>query len=225
MEYFKHYSNASSSRTINHLFDEFGHAGYAYWFLLLELCNENWDGHSEPKFTFHTRIVRQKLRISYRKLELFLGKTSEKGALLFELSKSELSLEIPKLLEVKTSRSVIKSNKKQLTVYKNRIEENRRESIPPDFFTQSVEYLNDACNRSFDHRTKATRNALRKIFKCGYGIDDIRSVIDFKKSEWGTCEKMEGNLKPSVLFRFSNFEKYADEAKEKKARVKKLLEE
>ena len=117
MDYFKHYSTASDSKLVNHLFDEYGHKGYAYWFLLLELCAENWDGKSDPCFKFHTRIVRQKLRISLGKLEHFLRKSSSFCNVSFQLSETELEIEIPKLAEVKTSRSVIKSNKKQLTVY------------------------------------------------------------------------------------------------------------
>ena len=111
MDYFKHYSTASDSKLINHLFDEFGHHGYAYWFLLLELCAENWDGKTDPKFRFHTRIVRQKLRISQGKLELFLTFCSGFTEVLCNFSKFELEIGIPKLAEVKTSRSVIKSNK------------------------------------------------------------------------------------------------------------------
>lgn len=123
MQYFKHFANASDSRTINHLFDEFGHAGYAGWFLLLELCSEKFDGKSEPKFSFHTRIVRQKLRFSRKKLELFLEKCSEKGSLTFQLSEKELHLHIPKLLEVKTSRTLTKNSKNQLTVYREKDKE------------------------------------------------------------------------------------------------------
>lgn len=119
MDYFKHYSTASDSKLINHLFDEFGHTGYAYWFLLLELCAENWDGKSDPSFRFHTRIVRQKLRISLGKLEHFLGFCQGFNGVLFQINKSEIYLDIPKLAEVKTSRVVIKSNKKELTVYKD----------------------------------------------------------------------------------------------------------
>lgn len=117
MDYFKHYSNASESKLLNHLFDEFKHTGYACYFLLLELCSEHWDGQAAPKFTFHERIVRQKLRISRTKLNLFLNICSTNSNLLFEFSEKELHLELPKLLEIKTSRKVIKSNKKELPVY------------------------------------------------------------------------------------------------------------
>ena len=111
MDYFKHYSTATDSKTINHLMDEFGLNGYAWWFLLIELCTENWDGKTEPRFRFHLRVVRQKLRISLAKLKLFLEKSSEFSNLSFNFYEKELEISHPKLLEVKTTRSVIKSNK------------------------------------------------------------------------------------------------------------------
>ena len=117
LDYFKHYSTASDSKLINHLFDDFGHSGYAYWFLLLELCAENWDGKSDPSFKFHTRLVRRKLRITRVKLESFLGRCQVIAGLRFQFSGSELEIDIPKLAEVKASRSVIKSNKISKTVY------------------------------------------------------------------------------------------------------------
>lgn len=123
MDYFKHYATASMSNTINHLFDEFGHQGYACWFLLLELCSENWDGETDPKFNFHSRIVRQKLRLSSRKVQLFLEKCSTLGALSFRFSEKNIEIDLPKLLEVKTTRKVIKSNKKQSRVYKEKEKE------------------------------------------------------------------------------------------------------
>lgn len=134
MDYFKHYSTAGEGNTLNHLFEEFGHHGYAYWFLLLELCNHNWDGKSEPSFTFFESIVRKKLRISSTKLKLFLNFCSTKTELSFNISGKDLNIHIPMLLEVKTSRNVIKSNKNQLTVYieenRERIEENRLLEAP-----------------------------------------------------------------------------------------------
>lgn len=173
MDYFKHYSTASDSKLINHLFDDFGHSGYAYWFLLLELCSENWDGKSAPSFKFHTRIVRQKLRVTPARLESFLTRCQVVAGLSFSFAKSELQIEIPKLAEVKTSRSVIKSNKNdfdvdidieidkdidtasaKLTVVKNRKPKKNLSKIPPQDFRNSKEVLETAKDRQDSIHTK-----------------------------------------------------------------------
>ena len=118
MDYFKHYSTASRSNLLNHLLEEMGPAGYAYWFLLLELCAESWDGEGLPRFRFHTRVLRQKLRISQTKLEVFLGFCQGFGSLSFHFDSKWIDLDIPKLAEVKTSRKLIKSNKNLVSVDK-----------------------------------------------------------------------------------------------------------
>jgi uncharacterized phage protein (TIGR02220 family) len=140
---------------------------------------------------------------------------SEAKGFLKELERNEI-------IELDASVRVTKHN-----ITEHNITEHNTKTPAPivgdEYFVQAVDYLNDRCCRSFSSSSTATKKSLKKIFDSGYGIDDIEAVIDFKKSEWGENEKMENNLKPSVLFRFSNFEKYADEAQEKKARVKKLL--
>jgi hypothetical protein len=146
MDYFKHYSTASDSKLINHLFDEYKHTGYAYWFLLLELCAENWDGKSKPSFKFHTRIVRQKLRISHTKLEHLATFLSSFSDVLVNISKKEIEIDIPKLAEVKTSRSVIKSNKKRFDIDIDididiEARENKALTISTDFKTEILETI------------------------------------------------------------------------------------
>lgn len=128
MDYFKHYSSASNSKTINLIIDKFGLEGYAYWFLLLELCAENYEENSEAKFKFHVRIVRQKLRISLAKLELFLTFCREVSEVSFNFHGNLLEIDHPNLVKVKTTRSVIKSNKKQLVVYKEEDKEEDKDS-------------------------------------------------------------------------------------------------
>lgn len=127
MDYFKHYSTASSSKSLNLIFDEFGHKGIAFWWMLLELCAENWDGHSEPEFEFHQRVVASKLRSSVNSVGTWLAQCDHLGMCAFAKKETVFQIKLPKLSEVKTSRNTVKSNKLQLL--QNRIEENRIESI------------------------------------------------------------------------------------------------
>ena len=129
MDYFKHYASASDSKSLNIIFDKFGHKGIAFWWMFLELCSENWDGQSEPEFEFHSRTVVTKLKSSVRSVVPWLELCSDLGMCAFAHNSTKFSVKVPKLMEVKTSRNVIKSNKKQLPVYieENRIEENRIE--------------------------------------------------------------------------------------------------
>jgi uncharacterized phage protein (TIGR02220 family) len=223
LDYFKHYSTASDSKLINYLFDEYRHTGYAYWFLLLELCAENWDGKSAPSFKFHTRIVRQKLRISLQNLELFLTKCSTFSDIKFKLSKKELEIEIPKLLEVKTSRSVIKSNKKQLTVYKEIDKEIDKDTTKPpskksppalfeveplqlseeveanDLAVKVLTAFNTICFKGCQP-TKFNLGKINARIKEGYSYEDFVKVITFKNKQWKDKPEMREHIHPSTFF-------------------------
>lgn len=126
MDYFKHYSNASSGNTLNHLMDEFGLKGYAWWFLLLELCSEHWDGISEPKFNFHARVVKSRLRATDAKVKSFLRQCELLSECSFTFENNSVQIHIPKLLEIKTSRKAIKINKNQTPIY---IDKEKEEDI------------------------------------------------------------------------------------------------
>lgn len=125
MDYFKHYSTASDSKSLNKVFDKFGHKGIAFWWMLVELCCENWDGKSEPEFVFHQRTVATKLKSSPNSVRPWLELCSTLDMCAFAHFETQFEIKIPKLAEVKTSRSVIKSNKNQLPVY---IEEEKEEN-------------------------------------------------------------------------------------------------
>jgi len=101
MKWFKHHCSASDSRNVNHLIDEFGIQGYAWWFLLLELCAEKYDGTGEPEFTFHRRVVQLKLRSTWTRVQLLLDSCSTRGQLTWTAVGQEINIKIPKLLEVK----------------------------------------------------------------------------------------------------------------------------
>lgn len=106
LDYFKHFTNAHENKSLMILLDEFGHFGYAAWFILLEMCIEKMEKNRGEcytevhcSFTFHQRLVRQKLRISLSKVELFLDKCSTLDLLSYEFDGNEFHLYIPKILE------------------------------------------------------------------------------------------------------------------------------
>ena len=107
MKWFKHFSDNYRGRSINHLFNEMGHTGVACYYILMELCAEKLERfpdknleNSDCLFNFSLRFVRQNLRISLAKVELFLGFCSDLGLLSFEISGENLKIEMPILLDL-----------------------------------------------------------------------------------------------------------------------------
>jgi len=134
MKWFKHQCNASDNLALNNLIDEFGLKGYAWWFLLLELCAEKFDGISEPEFRFHIRTVKLKLRASGANVSSFLRRCDAAALLSCTVVESpctgvesEFHLKIPKLLEIKDNhtRNLQATDKKvsaRLDIDKNRLD-------------------------------------------------------------------------------------------------------
>lgn len=75
-----------------------------------------------------------------------------------------------------------------------------------------VDYLNEKTQAKYSAKTNETRKSILARLKDGYTIDDFKAVIDSKVKEWFNDAEMRKYLRPSTLFRPSNFESYLNEA-------------
>lgn len=73
-----------------------------------------------------------------------------------------------------------------------------------------VDHLNTMTGKSYKAKTESTRKLIRARLRDGYTVEDCKRVIDVKVSQWlGT--DWEKFLRPSTLFRGTNFEGYVNE--------------
>lgn len=73
-----------------------------------------------------------------------------------------------------------------------------------------VDYLNEKTGKNYKLSAKKTREYINARFNDGYTLDDFKTVIDNKVSEWkGT--NMEQYLRPSTLFAPSHFDEYLNQ--------------
>lgn len=89
-----------------------------------------------------------------------------------------------------------------------------------------LEHLNKVANRNY-RPIKTNLNLIKRLFKLGYTAEDIRKVIELKTMEWRNNEIMAGYIRPSTLFRESNFEEYINFANtlEQSPELKKKFQE
>ena len=94
----------------------------------------------------------------------------------------------------------------------------------PDTFDSDiktiVDYLNEKTQSNFKAKTEETRKSIRARLKEGYTVEDFKRVIDAKSNDWADSERMREYLRPSTLFRPSNFEAYLNEANRPKVKKK-----
>lgn len=76
-------------------------------------------------------------------------------------------------------------------------------------YSDVISYLNSKAGTSFKDKSKDSRKHIKARFDEGYSLEDFKTVIDKKVSEWrGT--KMEGFLRPATLFG-TKFESYLNQ--------------
>ena len=103
MKWFKHFSDSHRGQSIQDLLDQLGHTGLCYY-VLVEMCAEKLEKEDngltevDCSFSFHTRIVRQNLRISATNLRRLLDVCATNGLLSFEFSGNTLEIKMPILL-------------------------------------------------------------------------------------------------------------------------------
>lgn len=81
-----------------------------------------------------------------------------------------------------------------------------------DIFETVVSYLNLKTGKSFSHKSKETVKYINGRLSEGRTLEDFKYVIDVKVAEWQHKPDMAAYLRPSTLFRPSNFENYLNQA-------------
>ncbi|EEM20657.1 hypothetical protein bthur0001_41500 [Bacillus thuringiensis serovar tochigiensis BGSC 4Y1] len=92
-------------------------------------------------------------------------------------------------------------------------ESDTKVSIP---YQEILDYLNEKAIKNFNHKAESHRKLIRARWNEGYTVENFKTVIDNKVSQWlGKFDK-EGNsldqyLRPSTLFSLKHFDNYLNE--------------
>ena len=92
----------------------------------------------------------------------------------------------------------IDNNLDKKEIYKEKIEE-------------IISYLNEKTEKNFKSNTKNTVDFINGRLNEGYTIEDFKKVIDNKVNDWKDDPINDAYLRPSTLFRPSNFENYLNQ--------------
>lgn len=81
--------------------------------------------------------------------------------------------------------------------------------VPP--YEEIIAYLNQVAGKSFSHKTKETQRLIKARWNEGYTLEQFKTVIDVKSSQWLHKPEILGYLRPMTLFS-TKFESYLNEA-------------
>ena len=80
-------------------------------------------------------------------------------------------------------------------------------------YVEIINYLNDVSGKNYRSTTNKTRSSIKARWNEGFVVDDFKSVIDKKCSEWKNTD-MEKYIRPETLFG-TKFEGYLNEDNKK----------
>ncbi|TDM15860.1 hypothetical protein ERX55_01530 [Macrococcus bovicus] len=102
------------------------------------------------------------------------------------------------------------TNTKRLRQQPDTIHKNVKELKNDKEIKDIIEYLNSQTSKSFRHNTKKTQSLINARLNEGYSVDDFRTVIDNKTSQWLNDPSNNKYLRPETLFG-NKFESYLNE--------------
>ena len=85
---------------------------------------------------------------------------------------------------------------------------NEKENKNKAIIEEVIAYLNEKTGKHFTPKNKETVKFINGRLSEGYTVSDLKMVIDNRCEKWLNDEKMNEYLRPSTLFRPSNFEAY-----------------
>jgi len=80
------------------------------------------------------------------------------------------------------------------------------------YIVEIIDYLNFSLQTNFKASTNSTIKDINGRISDGHTVSDFKEVIDHKKQQWTGIEQQQ-YLRPSTLFRASNFENYLNDAR------------
>lgn len=126
-----------------------------------------------------------------------------------DVAKRYSSNHIDNQSSTKTNESINKSTNNPVSLTKPKNHNNKLFSTP-DVVGGIIIYLNNVLGTHF-RNSETNSRLIKKLFANKYTVNDIKFVIDNKFAEWHDDPKMAKYLRPSTLFRESNFDKYVNE--------------
>lgn len=83
-------------------------------------------------------------------------------------------------------------------------------------YQEILEYLNEKAEKNFNHKAEAHRKLIRARWNEGYTVDNFKTVINNKTSQWlGKFDRdnkpLDRYLRPSTLFAQKHFDNYLNE--------------
>jgi hypothetical protein len=101
MDWFKHSTDSHDDPDISDAMDEFGHAGYSIFFIVLELYGKEYNHlDSDGWVSLSRTFLKRKLRLSSTKVEQILNFYSERQRIIIKTTEKAILIKSPKFIDI-----------------------------------------------------------------------------------------------------------------------------
>lgn len=91
----------------------------------------------------------------------------------------------------------------------------REKEKKDNIYVEIIDYLNQKTGKKFSPKSTANQKLINGRISEGRTVEDLKHVIDVKTEEWLNNDEMNKFLRPSTLFRPTNFENYLNQKSKK----------
>ncbi|MEC2554388.1 phage replisome organizer N-terminal domain-containing protein [Bacillus tropicus] len=166
------------------------------------ICISNWEKHQNvdglEKIREQNRLRKQKQR---EKLKLEMSRDGHET-----ITRSHA-------IDIEEDKELDKDKELEIINISSSDESDTKVLIP---YQEILNYLNEKADKNFNHKAESHKKLIRARWNEGYTVDNFKTVIDNKVSQWlGKFDKegkpLDQYLRPSTLFALKHFDNYLNE--------------
>ncbi|KXY48870.1 phage replisome organizer N-terminal domain-containing protein [Bacillus sp. FSL M7-1020] len=166
------------------------------------ICISNWEKHQNvdglEKIREQNRLRKQKQR---EKLKLEMSRDSHET-----ITQSHAT-------DIEEDKELDKDKELEIINTSSSDESDTKVSIP---YQEILSYLNEKADKNFNHKAESHKKLIKARWNEGYTVENFKTVIDNKVSQWFGKFDREGKpldqyLRPSTLFAQKHFDNYLNE--------------
>ena len=217
MKWFKHFSNSRRDIFIQELMAEFGHKGYAVWFMLIEIIAEDSNRDLSGHITISEKLLAKELGLKSVGLRNILSFCHEQTKFSVTYENNKVIINFPKIKDIKDNYTKdLQATNKRLAPYKDKDKDKEEEKIrepaslvvgngkivkkpkpqpkPTEQGLSLTNYFLEQLQKTYP-RTKPNINTWACDFdvmlRNGKNYDDLIKVIDYNHKDpfWVTVVK------------------------------------
>ncbi|EJR56742.1 hypothetical protein IIO_05272 [Bacillus cereus VD115] len=172
------------------------------------ICISNWEKHQNVDGLERVKQLNAERNKKYRERKKQQQLTLENKG-----NESDVRMTSRDGTDIEEDKELDKDKELEIINTSSSDESDTKASIP---YQEILSYLNEKADKNFNHKAESHKKLIRARWNEGYTVENFKTVIDNKVSQWfGKFDKegkpLDQYLRPSTLFALKHFDNYLNE--------------